>query len=73
MPEEQYIESIIIRDDNRPCVSDPMFKDDDVDAEFEFEGKIKLVQILKSVQNAQHNKHDYVFKIVNIDKIQKET
>lgn len=69
---EQYVESIIIRDDNRPCVSDPMFQDIDVDAVFEFEGKIQLIQILKSVQNLQHNKHDYVFKIMSTDKIQKE-
>lgn len=69
---EQYIESIIIRSDNRPHVSEPMFQDADVDAVYEFEGKIQLVQILKSIQNVQHNKHDYVFKIVSIDKIQKE-
>ncbi len=72
MVDERYIESIIIRDDNGPPVPNPMFVDDDVDAEFEFEGRIQLVQILKSVQNLQHNKHDYVFKILSINKIQKE-
>ena len=69
---EQYIESIIVRDDNRPHVEEPMFDDTDVDAVFEFEGTIKLIQILKSVQNVQHNRHQYVFKIENITKLQKE-
>ena len=69
---EQYVESIIIRDDNRPHVTEPMFADTDCDAVFEFEGKIKLVQILKSVQNIQHNNHQYVFKVISIDKIKKE-
>jgi len=69
---EKYVESLIIRDDNRPEVTETTFADTDVDAEFEFEGKIKLVQIIKSVQNAQHNRHDYVFKIISIDKIKRE-
>ena len=70
---EEYKECILIRCDDAPHVSTPSFADADVDAEFEFEGRIKLVQILKSVQNATHNNHDYVFKIVSITKIQKET
>lgn len=69
---EEYVESVIIRQDNRPEVSEPTFVDEDVDSDFEFEGTLKLVQILKSVQNAVHNKHDYVFKIVSINKFQKE-
>ena len=69
---EQYIESLIIRDDNRPHVEEPMFGDTDVDAVFELEGTIKLTQILKSVQNVQHNRHQYIFKIENITKLQKE-
>lgn len=69
---EKYVESLIIRDDNRPEVTESTFADTDVDVEFEFEGKIKLVQIIKSVQNAQHNRHDYVFKIISIDKIKRE-
>lgn len=70
---EQYVESLIIRDDNRPDIAEPMFEDIDIDAVFEFEGTIKLVQILKSIQNIVHNKHDYVFKIESIEKIKKET
>lgn len=65
---EQYIESILIRRDNVE-VSEPSFADEQVDVEFEFKGMIKLVQILKSVQNAAHNRHDYVFKIVEIEDI----
>ena len=68
---EQYVESILIRQDNRPETLTPMLEDDDCDALFEFEGVVKLVQIVKSVQNAVHNKHDYVFKIVSIDKLEK--
>lgn len=68
MPEEQYIESVIIRKDNVTS-DEPHFTDEQVDAEFEFEGTVKLVQILKSVQNATHNRHDYVFKITEIKKI----
>lgn len=70
--EEEYIESIIIRQDNRPEVEEPTFCDDCVDSIFEFEGKVKLIQILKSVQNASHNRHDYVFRVEEITKIQKE-
>ena len=66
---ENYIESIIIRQDNRPQVQEPTFTDEQCDAEFEFEGTVKLVQIIKSVQNAVHNRHDYVFKITEIKKI----
>lgn len=68
---EKYIESILIRDDKLPEVETPTFNDEDCDTEFEFEGTVKLVQILKSVQNAVHNRHDYVFKIVNIKKFKK--
>lgn len=70
---EKYNECILIRCDGAPPVLTPSFVDTDVDVVFEFEGTIKLVQILKSIQNAVHNKHDYVFKIVNITKIQKES
>ena len=69
---ERFVETIIIRQDNRPTVSILSFSDTDVDSIFEFEGKLKLVQILKDVQNAVHNRHDYVFKIETIDKIQVE-
>lgn len=68
MAEEQYIESILMRRDNIEA-EEPSFTDEQVDGEFGFKGTIKLVQILKSVQNAQHNRHDYVFKIINIDEI----
>ena len=69
---EQYLESIIIRQDNRPETETPLLEDDDCDALFEFEGVVKLKQILKSVTNATHNRQDYVFKIVSIDKLTKE-
>ena len=68
---EQYAESIIIRQDNRPHTDTPLMEDDDCDALFEFEGVVKLKQILKSVTNATHNRHDYVFEIVSIDKLEK--
>ena len=69
---EEYIETILIRQDHRPEVETPTFADTDVDGIYEFEGKIRLKQISKVVQNAIHNRHDYVFEIVSIDKIQKE-
>lgn len=68
---EEYIESVLIRQDNVE-VEEPSFEDVDCDAIYVFEGKIKLIQILKSVQNATHNRHDYVFKIVSINEIEKE-
>lgn len=70
---EEYVESIIIRQDNRPETETPMFEDVDCDALFEFEGVIKLKQILKSVTNATHNRQDYVFNIVSINKLKKES
>lgn len=71
MADEKYIESIIIRQDNVDNGDTPMFTDDDCDELFKFEGVIQLVQIAKSVQNKFHNRHDYVFKIVEIDKLKK--
>ena len=74
MPTEQYIETILIRQDRveLPVGEGPTFIDDQCDMEFEFEGTIKLVQIVKSVQNAAHNAHDYVFKIVDIKKLKED-
>ena len=69
---EEYVESIIIRQDNRPETETPLLEDGDCDALFEFEGIIKLEQILKSVTNATHNRHDYVFKLVSVDKLEKQ-
>ena len=69
---EEYIESIIMRKDNQPVVIVPSFSDDDCDGVFEFEGKIQLKNIQKSIQNATHNRHDYVFAILSIDKMRKE-
>ncbi len=68
MADEQYIESILIRSDNNE-VEQPSFTDEQCDSEFEFKGTVKLKQILKSVQNATHNRHDYIFKIVGIEDI----
>jgi hypothetical protein len=67
MMAESYVESIIIRLDGIDTV-EPSFTDGQVDSEFEFEGTVKLIQILKSVQNASHNRHDYVFTITEIKK-----
>jgi len=71
MPEE-YVESIIIRQDNRPETETPLLDDADCDALFEFEGIVQLKQILKSVTNATHNRQDYVFNIVSLDKLEKQ-
>ena len=65
---EKYVESLIMRKDGDETL-EPSFTDEQVDAKFEFEGTIELVQILKSVQNAIHNRHDYVFKITEIKKM----
>jgi len=69
---EEYIERLIIRQDIRPEVETPSFTNEDVDANFKFDGTLKLVQIVKSVQNAAHNRHDYVFQVVNIIELEKE-
>lgn len=69
---ESYIESIIIRMDNVDSGYTPMLNDDDIDELFEFEGVLELKQIVKSVQNKTHNRHDYVFKINSIAKLEKE-
>ncbi len=66
---EHYLETIIIRQDNCPQVDTPSFDDTQCDSLFQFKGKLQLKQILKSVQNSTHNRHDYVFKIVSIDKL----
>ena len=71
MPEE-YVESIIIRQDSRPETETPLLEDADCDALFEFEGIVQLKQILKSVTNATHNRQDYVFNIVSLDKLEKQ-
>lgn len=70
---EEYVESILIRDDNRIEVGVPTFADNDCDEIFEFEGTIKLVQIAKSVQNKFHNRHDYIFKIQEITKLERQS
>lgn len=71
---EQYTESILIRQDNvhLPEGDLPTFSDDQCDKTFEFEGKIVLKQIIKSVQNMSRNHHNYVFQIESIDKIKEE-
>ena len=69
---EKLIESIIIRKDNQSEVDTPTFSDDDCDAVFEFEGKIKLTSIQKTVQNTSHNQRGYVFEILSVGKMQKE-
>ena len=72
MPSEQYVENILMRRDGGPEVNTPTFADTDVDSVYSFKGNVRLVQILKSVQNAVHNQHDYVFIIESIEKIKKD-
>ena len=71
---EQYVESILIRQDNVHLLEGepPTFVDDQCDKIFEFEGTVKLIQIVKSVQNATHNTHSYIFKIENIEKLMEQ-
>ena len=71
MPVEDYIERLIIRQDHRPEVGEPSFEDEDCDSEFEFDGVLVLKQIIKSIQNATHNRHDYVFNIKEIRELKK--
>lgn len=71
MASEEYIESILIRQDGKEHVDVPMFEDEDLDEVFEFKGTVKLVQIAKSVQNKYHNRHDYIFQIVEIEKLER--
>jgi len=73
MPDEKYVESIMMRKDFPDHGTEPLFNDEDCDEIFEFEGTVKLVQISKSVQNKFHNRHDYVFKIVEIRKLEKQS
>ena len=73
MAAEKYIESVIIRQDNRPEVDAPTLVDDDCDAVYDFRARVQLKQILKAVQNVAHNRHDYVFQILEITKLQKES
>ena len=68
---EEYIESIIIRQDNKPEVLEPSFCDNCVDEEYEFDGVLVLKQIVKSVQNKFHNRHDYVFHIKEIRELKR--
>ncbi len=65
MPEE-YIESIIIRQDNKPEVETPSFADEQCDVEFEIDAILVLKQINITVANATHNRHDYVFQVKEI-------
>lgn len=71
---EQFIESILIRQDNvhLPEGDTPTFVDEQCDKTFKFEGTIILKQIVKSVQNLQHNRHDYIFVIDEIAGIEEQ-
>jgi len=69
--QENYIENFILRLDGEEK-QEPTFTDDDCDSIYELKCMVQLKQIVKDVQNATHNRHDYVFKIVSIDKIKKE-
>ena len=67
---EKYIERIIIRQDNRPETVTPLLNDEDCDKIYKFDGRIKLKQIVKSIQNTTHNRHDYVFVITEIQDLE---
>lgn len=69
---ENYIESIIIRQDgiHLPEGSEPTFVGDQCDKEFRFRGKLILKQIVKNIQNVSHNRHDYIFEIKEINKLE---
>lgn len=69
---EQYIETILIRQNERPEVGTPTFADTDVDGIFRFEGVLRLVKINKTVQNAVHNQHDYIFTVESITELERE-
>lgn len=69
---EKYIETILIRQNERPEVETPTFADTDADGIFKFEGTIKLVKINKTVQNAVHNQHDYIFTVESIIELERE-
>lgn len=69
---EEYVEQVIMRQDNKEHATEPMFTGADVDAEFEFEGVVKLIQITNHETNATHNERQYVLKILSIGKLQKE-
>ena len=69
---EEYIETILIRQNERPEVTTPTFVDTDVDSVFKFEGTLKLVKINKTVQNAVHNQHDYIFMVESIVELEKQ-
>ena len=71
---EEYIENIHIRRDNVhiPVGDGPTFVNAQCDKIFEFEGTVKLIQIVESVQNATHNTHSYIFVIESIDKFEEQ-
>ena len=69
---EQYIETILIRQNERPEVETPTFVNTDVDGIFRFEGTLKLKMINKTIQNAIHNQHDYIFTIESITELEKQ-
>ncbi len=69
---EQYVEQIMIYRDPVDVGEGPLLAgDSDVDAEFTLEATVKLVEIKKSIQNAVHNRHEYLFKIINITELEK--
>lgn len=70
---EEFVEQIAIWRDAVDIGEGPLLVDDiDIDAEFELEATVKLVEIKKSVQNAVHNRHEYFFKIINLTKLERQ-
>jgi hypothetical protein len=68
---EEYIEQLIMRCDCPDHVETPRFTGADVDAEFEYKGVVKLMQITNHETNATHNERQYVLKIMSIDELEK--
>jgi hypothetical protein len=68
---EEYIESLIIRQDDMSEAVVPSFNDTDIDEDYEIDAVLILKQIIKSVQNKTHNKHDYVFQVKEIRELKK--
>ena len=69
---ESYRENCIIKYSDMPEVESPTFVDDDCDTIYNLHCRVQLKKILKSVQNATHNKHEYVFKVIDVQVLSKE-
>lgn len=77
----QYTEQVFLRNITEHIEPPaPMVTSDDLNAQFEFEGIVKLTRILNSgseeifVDSSEEaHKREYVFDIISIDRLQKES